>query len=211
MNAAADGAPAINELIASRESGLLTDWRIVGPFGTHPRLDFSRTWNPERDGVAKSGYGGRKVEFFQFADGQVKLPSYLAKEGVFYASSRIYLRSEGQWRVFLESGGTLEVFIDGTKALSRDDRQGAPPQSLRTDITLAQGDHKIMVKFLPGAAPFRLAIMAPTGGLRPHPNIPNVHASDSAYVSAALHYFEGDLASAARSSPMRASGWAWRC
>lgn len=197
VNAATDGAPEMNELIASRESGLLTDWRIVGPFGTHPHLDFNHTWEPERDGIKKSGYGSHKVEFFQFADGQVKLPSYFAKDGVFYALSQIYLRSDGQWRIFLESGGTLEVFIDGTKILSRDDRQGAPAQTLRTDLTLAEGDHKILVKFLSGAAPFRLAIMAPTGGLRPHPNIPNVHDSESDYVSAALHYWEGDFAPAA--------------
>ena len=55
-----------------------------------------------------------------------------------------------------------------------------------------------MVKFLNGAVPFRLAIMAPTGGLRPHPNIPSVHASDSGYASAALHYGEGDFAAPAQ-------------
>jgi hypothetical protein len=34
--AAGDGAPELSELLASRDSGLLTDWRIVGPFGAHP-------------------------------------------------------------------------------------------------------------------------------------------------------------------------------
>ncbi len=193
VEAAANGAPELEELQASRDSGLLTDWRIVGPFGTHPFADFDRQWAPERDGVSKPGYSGHKVEVFQFPDGQVKLPSYLAREGVFYGSSQFYLRSDGDWRLFLESGGTLEIYIDGKQVLARDDRRGPPPQSLRKDVKLSRGDHQLMVKFLTSAVPFRLAIMAPTGGLRPHPNIPSFHASDSGYVIAALHYWEGDL------------------
>jgi hypothetical protein len=188
VEAASDGAPELNELVSSRESGLLTDWRLVGPFGLHPLIDFDRRWAPERDQIKKRSYGSRKVEFFQFANGQVKLPSYLARNGVFYASSQVYLRSDGDWRLFLESGGMIEVFIDGQKVLTRDDRHVLQPQSLRSDLTLSRGDHRVLVKFLNGAAPFRLAIMAPTGGLRPHPNIPSVHASDSDDVSAALHF-----------------------
>jgi len=176
--------------MSARESGLLTDWRIVGPFGVDPSSDFDRQWLPERDQVGKSSYSSRKVESFQFADGQVKLPSRLARDGVFYAASEVYLRSAGEWRLFLESTGTLTVFIDGVNVLTRDDRQVAQPTTLRTDLTLTRGDHRVVVKFLNGNVPFRLAIMAPTGGLRPHPNIPSFHPSDEDYASAALHYKE---------------------
>jgi len=187
-------APGLSELMSARESGLLTDWRIVGPFGLHPSIDFDRHWAPERDHISKSSYGSRKVEFFQFADGQVKLPSHLARDGVFYATSQVYLRSAGDWRLFLECGGTIAVFIDGEKVLTRDDRHALQPTSLRSELTLSRGDHRVLVKFLNGAVPFRLAIMAPTGGMRPHPNIPSVHAPDAGYASAALHYREGDFA-----------------
>ncbi len=136
---ARDGAPELSELMSARDSGLLTDWRIVGPFGLHPLTDFDRQWAPERDHIQKSAYGSRKVEFFQFTDGQVKLPSYLARDGVFYASSQVYLHSAGDWRLFLESGGTLAVFIDGEKVLTRDDRHASQPTSLRSDlITVAR-------------------------------------------------------------------------
>jgi hypothetical protein len=195
---ARDGAPEINELTSARESGLLTDWCIVGPFGLHPLVDFDRPWAPERDHIRKPSYGSHKVEYFQFADGQVKLPSLRAREGVFYAYSQVYIHSAGDWRLFLESSGTLAVFIDGEKVLTRDDRHVSPPTSLRSDLILARGDHRVLVKFLNGAVPFRLAVMAPTGGLRPHPNIPSVHASDSGYASAALHYWEGDFAATAQ-------------
>ena len=184
---AQSGASEMSELTSARESGLLTDWRIVGPFGLHTAADFDRQWAPERDHISKSSYGSRKVESFQFANGQVKLPSSIACDGVFYAASQVYLRSTGVWRVFLESAGTLEVFIDGEKVLTRDDRQGEQPTSLRGNVKLARGDHRVLVKFLNGTVPFRLAVMAPTGGLRPHPNIPSFRASDSQYASAALH------------------------
>jgi len=187
---AGDSAPELNELMSARESGLLTDWRIVGPFGLQPLTDFDRHWAPERDDISKPGYGAHRVKFFQFSDGQVKLPSYLVRDGVFYASTQIYLRSTGDWRLFLESNGTVVVFIDGVKVLTRDDRQASQPTSLRSDLQLSRGDHRILVKFLNGGAPFRLAIMAPTGGLRPHPNIPAVHSSESGYASAALHYWQ---------------------
>ncbi len=201
---ARDSAPELNELMSARESGLLTDWRVVGPFGLHPSIDFDRQWAPELDQIRRSAYGTRKVEFFQFADGQMKLPAHLVRRGVFYASSQVYVRSAGDWRLFLESEGTLAVFIDGEKVLTRDDRHAQQPTNLRSNLTLSRGDHRILVKFLNGAAPFRLAIMAPTGGLRPHPNIPNVHASDSGNASAALHYWEGDFAAAAQ-TPIIAS------
>ena len=161
---ARDSAPELNELMSARESGLLTDWRVVGPFGLHPSFDFDRQWAPERDQIRRSGYGTRKVELFQFANGQVKLPANLVRSGVFYASSQVYVRSAGDWRLFLESGGTLAVFIDGEKVLTRDDRHALQPTNLRNNLTLSRGDHRILVKFLNGAAPFRLAIMAPTGG-----------------------------------------------
>ena len=148
-------APGLSELMSARESGLLTDWRIVGPFGLHPLIDFDRQWAPEHDHVSKSSYGLRKVEFFQFADGQVKLPSHLARDGVFYATSQVYLRSAGDWRLFLECGGTIAVFIDGEKVLTRDDRHALQPTSLRSELTLSRGDHRVLVKFLNGAVPFR--------------------------------------------------------
>ncbi len=184
---AQSGASEMSELMSARESGLLTDWRVVGPFGLHTAAAFDRQWAPERDHIRKSSYGSRKVEFFQFANGQVKLPSSLAGDGVFYAASQIYLRSTGEWRLFLESAGTLELFIDGEKVLTRDDRHAAQPTSLRSDVKLASGNHRVLVKFLNGTVAFRLAIMAPSGGLRPHPNIPSFRASDSQYASAALH------------------------
>jgi hypothetical protein len=187
---ARDGAPELSELMSARDSGLLTDWLIVGPFGLHPLTDFDRQWAPERDHIQKSAYGSRKVEFFQFTDGQVKMPSHLTGDGIFYAASQVYLHSAGDWRIFLECDGTLAVFIDGKKMLTRDDRHAAQPTSLRSNVTLSSGEHRVLVKFLKGAVPFRLAIMAPTGGLRLHPNIPSVHAADSGYASAALYYRE---------------------
>ena len=127
---ARQGAPELNELMSARESGLLTDWHIVGPFGLHPRNDFDRQWAPERDGVSRTSYGPRKVESFQFADGQVKLPPRLARDGVFYAVSEVYIHSAGDWRpVFGVRWNALGVHRRGESAHPRRPPRGAAHDS----------------------------------------------------------------------------------
>ena len=56
-------------------------------------------------------------------------------------------------------------------------------------LHLEHGNHRILVKFVATAAPFHLALMPQTGGLRKHNNIPSIHVSaESQYTSAELHW-----------------------
>ena len=124
---AQSGATEMNELMSARESGLLTDWRIVGPFGLHPATDFDRQWAPERDYISKPSYGSRKVEFFQFADGQVKLPpDHLTAMASSTPPRRCIFIPQATGAFSWSLRGTLAVFIDGQKVLTRDDRQCCP-------------------------------------------------------------------------------------
>ena len=196
VSAAADGIPEFEILQQSRESGLLTDWRLIGPLGKLPNVDFDRKFAPEFDSLQQKKYGSRKVEYFQFSTGKFTIPKYLRQEGIFYASSKVFLRSGGEWRLRVETPGTMQVFIDGKLAVTRDDRRSTLPEIILETQHLEGGDHTVMVKFVAAAAPFRIAIMAPTGGLRRR-NKPMLHAGpESQYVSAALHYYRGDATSA---------------
>ena len=67
---ARDGASELNELMSARESGLLTDWRIVGPFGLHPVIDFDRQWAPERDHISKPATVRARLSFFSLPMGR---------------------------------------------------------------------------------------------------------------------------------------------
>src|SRR5579863_2979774 len=69
LNAAMDGAPGLDPYALSRASGILTDWRIVGPLGARSLLDADQLSISPADDLAHNSYDGRSVENFQFPDG----------------------------------------------------------------------------------------------------------------------------------------------
>ncbi|HZS26795.1 MAG TPA: hypothetical protein VFB76_06165, partial [Candidatus Angelobacter sp.] len=54
--AAMDGQPKIDLDQAARSAGLLTRWRIAGPFGEYNNVDFERRWPPEIDQLSQEQY-----------------------------------------------------------------------------------------------------------------------------------------------------------
>src|SRR6185369_4179516 len=104
--------------------------------------------------------------------GRFVLPDYLQRRGIYYASSEVYVTSDGMWNVFMETSGTARVFIDGVSAVVRDERRPSQPELLRSLLHLTQGTHQLLVKFTSTASPFRVALLPPTGSIRKKQNIP---------------------------------------
>lgn len=178
--------PELDQLLASKESGLLTDWRVAGPFGRTPNLDHA--WAPEHDQLRKLHYGDKRVSSLQFANGRFDLPVRFHQSGIFYASSEMWVPNSGEWRVYAETAGGMVVFIDGKKLIECSSDKNDLRMTSEV-LHLEHGNHRIMVKFLATAAPFHLAVMPQTGGLRKHNNIPSLHVSaESQYTSAELHW-----------------------
>src|SRR6476661_8955930 len=97
--AASDGAK-IDLDTAAHSSGMLTRWRIVGPFGSYNNVDLERRWPPETDRFLKPRYpsdpepnvlkndrrmhgvitANRSAEIaperFWFRDGTITMPEY---------------------------------------------------------------------------------------------------------------------------------------
>jgi hypothetical protein len=201
--AASDGVSGLSLLDLARESGLITDWRVAGPFGNYPNVAFDRTFAPEYDNLAQTNYNGRVVETFRFYDGNFKLPDYFSTAGVFYAASDLNIAAAGEYRLRAESGGTLEIFVDGISALKKDDRWRATPEITWTTLRLAPGAHKLLLKFLPTAAPFRVALIgtaehhgpaaaAANPGVSANSVTPVIAEPESSYVSAAFRFWMGD-------------------
>ncbi len=189
--AAADGAPGLSEMDLARQSGLITDWKIVGPVGDFSNVAFDRTWEPERDGLATDNYRGRHVEHFQFPSGEVSLPEYLSGDGVYYAAAQVKLASAGKYLLRVESPGTIQAWIDGSLVLTKDDRFHATAETVGVDTDLRAGTHRVVVKFLPSAVPFRVALVPSTA--RRTPQVSNrVSEIESVYISAAQAYWSGD-------------------
>ncbi len=112
LAAASDGAN-IDLDTAAHSSGLLTRWRIAGPFGRYNNVDFERRWQPETErsfreryvseqdrvlltneysgpAIAKANPSHTTIpERFWFRDGMITLPQYFASSGIFYAASEI--------------------------------------------------------------------------------------------------------------------------
>ncbi len=195
--AATDGAPGLSVRDEAQRAGLLTDWRVAGPFGRYGTLDFDRAWAPEREGLAAAQVDGRAVEAFRFDDGSVALPEYFPRSGLFYAEAEVRLPRAGTWIVRAESPGTVQVFVDGAAALRKDDRLYGTPEVTWRTLPLKAGRHRLLVKFLASAAPFRIAVL-PAGGQQPAPAKAGAiaFAPEAAYVRAAEKYFAGDSAGA---------------
>ena len=178
----------LDQLLISKDSGLLTDWRLIGPFGK--TANFGHMWAPERDQMSKSRYGTDRVLSFEFVTGKFELPAATTHKakGIYYASSEVWLPNGGDWRLYAETAGEMIVFLDGKPAIHRIGKQH-DLQTTSEVVHLAHGTHHILVKFEATAAPFHLAVMPETGGLPKHNNIPKLHHTpESQYTSATLYW-----------------------
>lgn len=194
--AAADGTPGISLLGTARDAGLLTDWRLAGPFGRLANLDFDRTWAPEREGLSLPVVDGRAVEAVRFQDGSFATPDYFSRLGVYYAQAMAQVQFSGAFYLRVETAGTVEVFVDGVSVLRKDDRFRATPEIAWRQLRLSAGTHRVMVKYLASAAPFRVALLpgSRVSHARVQRDIP--YAPEASYVAASLKFWDGDYAGA---------------
>lgn len=195
LAAAADGMSGLSELNLARDSGLITDWRLVGPFGSYPAIAFDEVWPPEQDNFSRNDYGARIAETFRFHDGTFTLPDYFDTSGVLYASAEVTLPVAGEWRLRVESAGTLDLFLDGVRVLTKDDRFRVTPETVWKPVRLASGKHRVVVKFMAAAAPFRIGLLKSNDQMNVTIGAPASPAL-SAYINAARDYWLGDYAAA---------------
>jgi tetratricopeptide (TPR) repeat protein len=196
LQAAADGVSNLSELDLAHASGLLTDWRVDGPFGIYPSIAFGRVFAPEFDNLAQATYEGRAVEDFRFEDGDFVLPDYFSSTGIFYASSEMKVPATSYYSLRAESGGTLEIFVDGVSRLKKDTRWRTTPELAEAALPLSAGVHKLLVKFLPSATPFQVALR-PIGAPGPPSTpatgaMPGLPPMEAGYVAAALRFWRGE-------------------
>jgi len=223
--AASDGA-SIDLDTAAHSSGLLTRWRIVGPFGRYDNVDFERHFSPETERFLRERYAAEQdsiilkneyrvaaaaklepprtivPERFWFRDGMIALPEYFPSSGVFYAASEVDLPAATISQLDVLSSGTYEVFIDGRSVLLHDARYAAAPTRDSSSLFLAAGHHRILLKFTPDAAPLSLALHPHFEG-SPQKKIALPMAMEQ-YTQALAAYFRGDYSDMA--TLLRAEG-----
>ncbi|HUI83470.1 MAG TPA: hypothetical protein VL240_04560 [Candidatus Binatia bacterium] len=193
LKSAMDGAPGLDAYSVSRAAGILTDWRIVGPFG-HQLLSVSEQQpiSPDDD-LGRSSYQSRAVENFQFPDGWIVLPDYLSHPGVFYAAAGFASLTEGSWTVEAEARGMAEIYVDGQHVLST----SAARSRESANIEVPPGPHRLLLKLDGSATPLRVSIVrAPDEKRSPIPA--RLSVQELTYLLAAGDYAAGEFASAAR-------------
>jgi tetratricopeptide (TPR) repeat protein len=208
--AAMDGHPRIDLDQAARSAGLITHWRIAGPFGRYNNVDFDRRWPAEADQLARPQYvdeiivpdGARKkaatehsrviqTERFWFRDGMLSLPEYLSGPGIFYAANDVEIPSAQSFQVEVLSSGTYTVLVDGREALLHDSRFAAGANRDSGSLKLSAGHHRILVKFATDAAPLSLALHPRVAVPRTKPELSQPLEN---YAHSLAAYFRGDFA-----------------
>jgi tetratricopeptide (TPR) repeat protein len=194
LNAAMDGVPGLNPYALSRASGILTDWRIVS-LGRHAMLDFDQSPISRADELSKASYQNHWVENFQFPDGRMVLPNYLQRHEMFYAASQFASFAPGNWTVSMEDADAAEIFIDGQLVLRLAAPQAAKHQHNSASFDVTAGPHRVLVKFVGSARPWRISIL-PSESPASNPPRPNVSSQELAYELAAEDYTARDFGAA---------------
>lgn len=188
LKAAMDGAPGLDPYAMSRGAGILTDWRIVGPLDNHALIYFEQEAISPADDLAQASYQNRAVENFQFPDGRIVLPDYLARRGTFYAAAHFSSLTAARYRMSFVSAGAFVVYVDGRVVARGENKQG----SGSTEFEASAGPHRLMVKFAGAAAPLRIAVLPTLDEMRP-PLPSKLSLQELTYRLAAEHYANGEF------------------
>lgn len=188
---AADGARRLDLDKTADSAGLLTHWRIAGPFGSFSYLDFGRAWPAESNRFWDIGIAG--VEQFWFRDGMVPLPQYFPSSGVFYAASNVRTGNRSASQLDVLSPGPYTIFVDGRRVLTKDSRYAIGGNRESLIVHLHPGRHRIVVKFTADAAPFSVDLHPVFAERSAEIASRPLSASFTAYIRALLAYFRGDL------------------
>ena len=195
LHAAMDGARGLDPVAFAHASGVLTEWRIVGPLGRHPLLDFDQLSISPNDDLTQASYDNRAMENFQFPDGIISLPPYLPTRGIFYAAGHFASLAAGTWTVRFESAGALEIYVDGKRVLRQDTSLRGTRAHGSATVEVAAGPHRVMAKFAGAATPLRIAVSPPASEVSTPPKA-KLSVEELAYDLAAAAYADGEFATA---------------
>lgn len=183
LNASMDGVPGLDPYAIARSAGLLTDWRIVGPLGRRPLLDFDQEIISPSADLGQLSYQRKLVEDFQFPDGEIRLPDYMSRSGIFYAAARFASLSNESRTITAETDGNLEIYVDGKRVLRTDGTRARSASS----FAMSSGPHRVLVKFAGSATPLRIAI-APVSPQNPAALRAKMSIEELTYLLAARCY-----------------------
>jgi len=185
--AGADGTVLPGKIRLARR---ISKWQIAGPFGVFANVDFDRSWPPEENELRGTRYEHQVREEIDDESGELKLPEYFSRSGVYYAAAQVSITKAAKYKLIVESDGTYEVRIDGAHLLVHDARFVQQSGTTSIEAQMAAGKHRILVKLQASALPLRIWV-EPVREL-PHGPSLRVPASEVDYLNAAIAVINGD-------------------
>jgi hypothetical protein len=131
--------------------GCLRDFRIAGPFGRHPNLDFDRSFPATAAGPLADEYdlgqsrGVHRTRREETTHCGVNLSEDGEEGGVFVAETFYDARADGRHFLYVSSGSSFEVRIDGTSVGRIDRRSVLPGRAFGFPVELRRGRREIEV------------------------------------------------------------------
>ena len=186
LTAAADGTVLPGKIHLAHR---ITKWQIAGPFGHFANIDFDRTWPPEQNELRATRYEHHIREDIDVESGELELPEYFARTGVYYAAADVSITKEAKYRLIVESDGTYEIRVDGSLLFLHDARGAQQSSTIPVQVQMAAGRHRIFVKLQAQAFPLRIWI-EPLREFRSGPL--KVPALEVNYLKAATTALNGD-------------------
>jgi len=167
----------------------LSHWQVVGPFGEFANVDFDRSWPPEQDQLRSDGYGGRVRESVVADAGELELPKYFSKSGVYYAASTLTTSTSRKYRFTIEGEGTFALWLDGNRLLLHDARFQTQKRLSVIDTPLGTGEHRLVLKLQGAALPIRIWLEPVRNPSLPTAKVPEMEAT---YLGAANVMLDDD-------------------
>lgn len=153
---------AVQERAMWADAGALQHWRVGGPYAALRLFDLTRPM--ALDGAAPARAAPRFERELIFPDGDIGLEFEPPEGDLFYAATEATLARGGDYLLWVEGAGAVELRIDGEVKLSRVPYPRESVRSQTVAVRLAAGTHQILARWsrLEGAR-FRLLLVRGDG------------------------------------------------
>ncbi len=139
---------------AARAAGCVSRWRVAGPFGQRPMLDFLGTFPPDehpdaplRDRYQLSAdFGERPTREVLAPDCDAELAGRWRRAGLWFAEGTLRISQGGPGRLRVVAPAPFSVWVDGRRVVRVEGWDTPPPEVNLFDLALEAGEHRVRLR-----------------------------------------------------------------
>ena len=127
------------------EAGAIQRWRVGGPYGTLRLFELGRAL--ALDGPVRARAQATCERELDFPDGDVGLDQEPGDGDLFYAASDVTVARGGDYLLWVEGAGAVELRIDGEVRIARVPYPRESVRSQTAAVKLAPGRHEVLARW----------------------------------------------------------------